>query len=947
MTDTRADATNFFVAGGTLRYDSPSYVKRPADDELFSLALAGEFCYVLTARQMGKSSLMIRTARRLKEAGASSVIIDLTKIGTDVSVDQWYLGLITQLKRHLHLRVDPAAWWVEYANLGHVQRFTDFLRDVVLHEIEGHVVIFMDEIDTTLNLAFSDDFFAAIRAVYNARATDSAFERLTFVLLGVATPADLIKDRRRTPFNIGQAIDLTDFTEQDAQVLRAGVEAAQPDNGQGIFGRIYHWTNGHPYLTQKLCLSVTENQNGRWTTGQIDSLVETLFLSREARKETNLQFVRDSVASSPQKRQLLKQYHKVYQGKPTPDDERSLIQNQLKLYGLVRVQNNRLRVRNEIYRRAFDNEWIKENTPVDWTRRMAMALLAIVILLAGLLWFSAFRQQQQPIDEQAQQLTRSFRIATDPAARLTSLAGLFDIPTYKDQARDLFFNELTAEDRLALFTVAPGEETDTASIVVVQGIYSTLENSERDNRLLRAMVVPLEKIDDARASILTTEIELWLQGRDFYNQAEYQQAVTVYGLMLNQNDRNPGLYQDRAMAYLALGKADKALADFESVLRLDEDRQTRIAQIVSGDGSLYEALRNEPGAHQLLAALVPTATSTPTPTPTYTGTPIPTPTATPTPTPTPTTTATPSQTPLPATATPTHTPTQPAVIVSPTDTPLPAPTPTTRPATVVYVQGKNDLHTLGLSSSEGQDIDLTLHEFAAAPAWSPDGSQVAFFGESGINQLGGIYGEGNGIWLVDVATRGVRQLVKIDHVKNINWSWDGNRLAFEVGPPGVTHQVVVVNANDGHELSRFPGEQPAWAPGDQRLVIKSCAPECGLWQVGTDGSGGRLLTNDSTDSYPAWSPDGGHLVFASRGRTGDWEIYRLNPEDKTLFQLTQRSGTDVTPVFSPDGREIYFRTDVAGSWQIRAINPEGEFERLVRDNVGPSDDWGLARPAVN
>jgi Tol biopolymer transport system component len=278
---------------------------------------------------------------------------------------------------------------------------------------------------------------------------------------------------------------------------------------------------------------------------------------------------------------------------------------------------------------------------------------------------------------------------------------------------------------------------------------------------------------------------------------------------------------------------------------------------------------------------------------------------------------------------------------------LPAPTPTTRPATVVYVQGKNDLHTLGLSSSEGQDIDLTLHEFAAAPAWSPDGSQVAFFGESGINQLGGIYGEGNGIWLVDVATRGVRQLVKIDHVKNINWSWDGNRLAFEVGPPGVTHQVVVVNANDGHELSRFPGEQPAWAPGDQRLVIKSCAPECGLWQVGTDGSGGRLLTNDSTDSYPAWSPDGGHLVFASRGRTGDWEIYRLNPEDKTLFQLTQRSGTDVTPVFSPDGREIYFRTDVAGSWQIRAINPEGEFERLVRDNVGPSDDWGLARPAVN
>ena len=939
------DAANFFVAGGTLRYDSPSYVKRPADDELFNLALAGEFCYVLTARQMGKSSLMIHTARRLKEAGASSVIIDLTKIGTDVSVEQWYLGLITQLKRRLRLAVDTIAWWAEHANLGHVQRFTDFLHDVVLNEIEGQVVIFMDEIDTTLNLAFSDDFFAAIRAFYNARATDPAYERLTFVLLGVATPADLIKDRRRTPFNIGQAIDLSDFKEQDAQVLRLGVETTQPDNGEALFRRIYHWTHGHPYLTQKLCLSVTENQNGGWTTAQIDSLVETLFLSKEARKETNLQFVRDSVASSPQKRQLLKLYHKVYQGKPIADDERSLIQNQLKLYGLVRVQENRLQVRNEIYRHAFNSEWIKENTPVDWTRRLVMALLAIVILLAGLLWFSAFRQQQQPIDEQAQQLTRSFRSASDPETRLVSLAGLFDIPTYKDHARDLFFNELTAEDRLALFSVTPSEETDTASILTVQGIYNTLENSERDNGLLRAMMVPIEQIDDARASTLTTEIELWLQGRDFYNQAEYQQAVTVYGLVLNQNDRNAGLYQDRAMAYLALNEPDKALADFESVLRLDESRQKRIAQIVSGDGDLYEALRTERGAHQLLAALVPTATSTPTPTSTHTSTPIPTPTAThtTTPTPTPSATPTPSQTPVTAT----DTPTQAIVVIVPTDTPSPTPTPTPRPATIVYVQGKNTLHTLGLVRSGGQDIDLKLHEFAAAPAWSPDGKRIAFFGESGISQLGGIYGEGNGIWMMDVATRGIQQLVKVDHVKNIAWSWDGNRLAFEVGPPGVAHQVVVVDAATGQELSRFPGEQPAWRDDNVTLAIKSCAPECGLWLVGIDGSEGRLLTNDSTDSYPAWSPSGDHLVFTSRGRSGDWELYRLNPEDRTLRQLTQRSGTDVTPAFSPDGREIYFRTDVAGSWQIRAINPEGQFERLVRDNVGPSDDWGLARPAVN
>ena len=50
----------FFVAGGTLWREAPSYIVRPADNELFRLALAGEYCDVLAARQMGKSSLMVR-----------------------------------------------------------------------------------------------------------------------------------------------------------------------------------------------------------------------------------------------------------------------------------------------------------------------------------------------------------------------------------------------------------------------------------------------------------------------------------------------------------------------------------------------------------------------------------------------------------------------------------------------------------------------------------------------------------------------------------------------------------------------------------------------------------------------------------------------------------------------------------------------------------------------
>jgi Tol biopolymer transport system component len=263
------------------------------------------------------------------------------------------------------------------------------------------------------------------------------------------------------------------------------------------------------------------------------------------------------------------------------------------------------------------------------------------------------------------------------------------------------------------------------------------------------------------------------------------------------------------------------------------------------------------------------------------------------------------------------------------------------------VQSDRNRHQLGLVSSAGVVNNVNLHLAAGAPAWSPDGAQIAFFGESGISELGELYRSGNGIWLVNPVNYSVRSLLSMDHVKNINWSPDGRKLAFEFGPPNEAHQVLIIDPVDGRELGRFSGEQPAWNPDSNLLVIKSCAPECGLWQIGLDGSGGRLLTDGSTDSYPTWSPDGRYLAFTSRNRTGDWEIYRMTIPGGTLQQLTNRSGTDVSPIFSPDSLEIYFRSDAFGTWQLRAMSINGQNERLILSDIGVSDDWGLARPAIH
>ena len=288
-----------FTVGGTVQAGGGIYLPRPADDELLTHCLAGDFCYVLTARQMGKSSLMVRTAERLREQERRAVIIDLTGIGTTLQAEQWYLGLIDEIIEQLDLEIDYRAWWEKYAHLGATLRLSRFLHEELLSALPEPLVIFIDEIDATLSLPFSDDFFAAIRACYNARSTDPAYKLLSFVLLGVATPGDLIRDPQRTPFNVGTRIDLTDFTLEQAMPLADGFnlpnQQSKIPSGRAVetLKSVLDWTGGHPYLTQRLCRALLDANRTAWDEAAVAEVVEQTFFGEKSKQDGNLQFVRD------------------------------------------------------------------------------------------------------------------------------------------------------------------------------------------------------------------------------------------------------------------------------------------------------------------------------------------------------------------------------------------------------------------------------------------------------------------------------------------------------------------------------------------------------------------------------------------------------------------------------------------------------------------------------
>lgn len=343
--------------GATTLVPDELYIRRAADTQLANaIHDMGRPAYILVARQMGKTNLLIHAKKTLETENDIFVYVDLSnKYETDRECFQSIIDKILDINEMKLPGVDQSiqAARINLKLAPHREHSSELRK--ILAVIAGKLIINLDEVDSLTAAEYSDKIFAQIRSVYFDRISYPEFERLGYVISGVAEPSEIIKDKSISPFNIGQKVLLGDFTKSEYGefISKCGLDTADSE----LIEQIFHWSNGNPRMTWDICAEfekqILEGQS--LSTKKIDNIVHDMYFATYDKPPVD--HIRSLMRSNRELRQAVMS---IYYGKSDTISEEH--KNKLYLSGILgsNYEFGDVQIKNRIVENSISEQWLTD-----------------------------------------------------------------------------------------------------------------------------------------------------------------------------------------------------------------------------------------------------------------------------------------------------------------------------------------------------------------------------------------------------------------------------------------------------------------------------------------------------------------------------------------------------------------------------------------------------------
>ncbi len=337
------NATNTWVIGGPIfEEQSAVYVSRDADCQIQKHFRSMNYVLLIEPRQQGKTSFINHLIWSLTIEDLKFAFVDVSTL--DRSSDEtWYKDFYSRIMSQLKTFPINTSSWPSPPKDGVTWR--KFLKEIAtLITVNNlRLVIVLDEIGA-VSFPGAIQCFITIREVYNARLIETEFRQLSFLLSGVFHPRDLIKDELISPFNIAHRIRLYDFTLPQVHGLIA--KAWPGKQADDLAQRIYYWTDGQPYIVQRLCSYLSPDA----TPDNVDAGVE-----RFRREDDNhISPILQRMHNNGKLFDYVKLIQSGSQRKFYPGENSQSQQAQLELLGIIKADvRGNCRIRNRIYEQVL------------------------------------------------------------------------------------------------------------------------------------------------------------------------------------------------------------------------------------------------------------------------------------------------------------------------------------------------------------------------------------------------------------------------------------------------------------------------------------------------------------------------------------------------------------------------------------------------------------------